>query len=285
MVALTVVLASVVFYLVLSVSTPQNFTKTGMKMLAFNSSTLGITSMIGDSIGIENINIIVGSDTYNASGIRDDNHNGYWDPGETLFLYGLDLTRQTSVVVTTGATVLMPSTVQWSNNPAPATPSTPGNSSFTSYVPGIRMTTYSDPSFMSPVSVKVADNITYAAAASGYTTNDPAWPQSEAGRAHNFSVKFEGKLNIENNDTYDLYIMATDTVYLEVDGNRVVNVTGSHGASAYHGQIYLGTGYHDLVVGYQNYNSDAVIGEFFVQEGSTGTMASPGLFYLESRNA
>ena len=34
MVALTIVLASIVFYLVLSVSGPQNFTKTSMKILA-----------------------------------------------------------------------------------------------------------------------------------------------------------------------------------------------------------------------------------------------------------
>ena len=285
MVALTVVLASTVFYVVLSVSTPQNFTKTGMKIVAFNSSTLVITSMIGDSIGIENINVIVGSDTYNASGIRDDNSNGFWDPGETIFLYGLDLTRQMSVVVTTGTTVLMPGTVQWSFNPAPSSPGTPGGNTFTSYMPGIRMTTYSDPSFVSPVSAKIADNITYATAASGYMTNDPAWPQSEAGSAHNFSVKYEGKLNIEDNDTYELYIMATDTVYLSVDGTRVVDVTGSHGASVYHGQIYLTAGYHDLVVGYQNYDSDAVIGEFYLQKESTETMIPPGLFYLESINA
>jgi hypothetical protein len=284
MVALTVVLASVVFYLVLSVSTPQNFTRTGMRMFAFNSSTLGVTSMIGDSISIENIHIIVGSETYNASGIRDDNNNGFWDPGETIFLYGLELTRPTSVVVTTGTTVLMPSTVQWSNNPAPSSPGTPDGNTFTAYMPGIRMTTYSDPSFVSPVSAKVTDNITYAAAA-GYRTNDQAWPQSEAGRAHNFSVEFEGKLYIGDNDTYVLYIMATDSVYLAVDGNMIVEVTGSHGASVYHGQMFLTAGYHDLVVGYKNYYSDAVIGEFYLQEGSTETMTPPGLFYLESRNA
>jgi hypothetical protein len=284
MVALTVVLASVIFYLVLSVSTPQNFTKIGMKMFAVNSSTLAITSMIGESIGIENINIIVGPETYDASGIVDDNRNGFWDPGETLFLYGLELNRQTSVVVTTGAIVLMPGTVQWSN-PAPPGPGTPDGNTFTSYVPGIRMTTYSDPSFMSPVSAKVADSITYASSASGYTTNDPAWPQSEAGRAHNFSVKFEGKLNIEDNETYELYIMATDSVYLTVDGNVVVDVTGNHGASVYHGRMYLAAGYHDLVVGYRNDNSDAVIGGFYLQKGPTGTKTPPGLFYLESRNA
>jgi hypothetical protein len=284
MVALTIVLASVVFYLALSVSTPQNFTRTGMKMFAVNSSTLGITSMIGDSIGIENINIIVGPETYNASGVVDDNNNGFWDPGETLFLYGLDLNRQTSVVVTTGSIVLMPGTVQWSNNPAPSGPGTPGGNTFTSYMPGIRMTTYNDSAFVNPVSAKVADNITYATAASGYATNDPAWPQSEAGRAHNFSVKFEGKLNIEDDDTYEIYIMATDSVYLAVDGNMIVDATGNHGASVYHGQVYLVAGYHELVVGYRNYYSDAVIGECYLRKGSTETMTPPGLFYLESRN-
>lgn len=167
----------------------------------------------------------------------------------------------------------MPGTVQWSNNPVPPTPSTPGGNTFTSYGPDIRMTTYNDPLFVSPVSAKVADNITYATSASGYTSNDPAWPQSEAGIAHNFRVKFKGKINIESNNTYEIYIMATDTVYLEVDGNRIVNVTGSHGASACQGQTYLETGLHDLIVGYQNYNSDAVIGELFIQEGLNVTIA------------
>ncbi len=37
MVALTIVLASVVFYLAFSMNVPQNLTKTSMKILAFNS--------------------------------------------------------------------------------------------------------------------------------------------------------------------------------------------------------------------------------------------------------
>jgi hypothetical protein len=285
MVALTVVLASIVFYLILSVNGPQNFTKTSMKIAAFNSSTLGITSMIGDSIQIDNINIIVGSATYDASGIKDDNNNGIWDPGETIFLYGVDLTKQTSVVVTTDTTVLMPSTVQWSYNPAPATPSTPGGTTFTSYVPGMRMTTYSDPAFVSPVSAHVADNITYASAASGYWTNDPAWPQSEAGRAHNFSVKFEGYLHVDDNETYDIRIMATDSMYISVDGTRIVDVTGSHSPSGWTATTYLTAGYHTLEIGYQNYDNDAMIGELYIQKQSEGIWTPPGLFYQESTNA
>ena len=51
--------------------------------------------MVGESIDIDNINIIVGHNSYNGSGIVDSNDNGLWDPGETIYLYGLDLTKQT----------------------------------------------------------------------------------------------------------------------------------------------------------------------------------------------
>ncbi len=66
-----------------------------MKIMAFNSSTLGITGMVGDSIKIDNINIIVGSDTSQCvRHRRRRRYIGMWDPGETIFLYGLDLNRK-----------------------------------------------------------------------------------------------------------------------------------------------------------------------------------------------
>ncbi len=284
MVALTIVLASIVFYLVLSVSGPQNFTRTSMKILAYNSSTLSITSMVGESIDIDNINIIVGSHTYDASGIQDDNHNGKWDMGETIFLYGLDLTHGTSVVVSTVGSVIMPSTVQWSNNPPPADPETPGGN-VTTYVPGLRMTTYDDPAFVSPVNARVADNVTYALASSGFLTNDPAWPMSEAGKAQNFSVKFEGYLLIDTDEAYEIRIMASDSVYISVDGNRIIDITGSHGPASWSALTNLTSGYHALEIGYQNIDHDAVIGEFDIQKPSEGIWAPPGVFYQESVNA
>jgi hypothetical protein len=64
-----------------------------------------------------------------------------------------------------------------------------------------------------------------------------------------------------------------------------VDVTGNHGPAVYQGQIYLEAGYHDLVVGYQNFINDAVIGEFYLKNASSETMTLPGLFYLESSNA
>jgi hypothetical protein len=285
MVALTVVLASIVFYFILSLSGPQNITKTSMKIMAFNSSTLGVTSMVGDSISIASINIIVGSETYNASGIKDDNDNGLWDQGETIFLYGLDLNRQTSVVVTTDTAVLLPGTVQWSNNPAPASPGGSGEHNFTSYLPGLRMITYGDPAFVNPVNASVADNITYACASSGYWSNDPGWPLSTAGKAHNFSVKFQGCLFVDANETYEIRIIASDSVYISVDGRRLVDVIGDHGAISWSTSTYLAAGYHDLEIGYVNYNSDAMIGEFAIQEPSEGIWEQPGLFYRESINA
>jgi PA14 domain len=257
---------------------------TSMKILAFNSSTLSITSMVGGSIDIDNINIVVGSQSYDASGIQDTNHNGLWDMGETIFLYGLDLTHQTSVVVSTAGSVIMPSTVQWSSNPPPADPGTPGDPS-TSYVPGLRMTTYANQTFVSPVSAKVADNVTYALASSGYLTNDQSWPMSEAGKSHDFSVKFEGFLAIGTDDEFEIRIMASDSVYVTVDGSRIIDITGSHGPASWSATTNLTSGYHTLEIGYQNIDHDAVIGELDIQKTAEDTWAPASLFYQESVNA
>ena len=284
MVALTIVLASIVFYLVLSVSGPQNFTRTSMKIVAYNSSTLSITSMVGDSIDIDNINIVVGPQSYDASGIQDTNNNGLWDMGETIFLYGLDLTHQTSVVVSTVGSVIMPGTVQWSNNPPPADPGTPGDPS-TSYLPGLRMTTYANQGFVSPVNVRVADNVTYALASSGYPTNDQSWPMSEAGRSHDFSVKFEGYLAIATDEEFEIRIVASDSVYVSVDGSRIIDIVGSHGPASWSASINMTSGYHTLEIGYQNIDHDAMIGEFDIQKTSEGIWTPASLFYQESVNA
>lgn len=129
-----------------------------------------------------------------------------------LISRGLDLTHGTSVVVSTVGSVIMPSTVQWSSNPPPADPGTPGGNS-TAYLPGLRMTTYANPAFVSPMNARVADNVTYALASSGYWTNDQSWPMSEAGKAHSFSVKSEGYLLIDTDEEYEIRIMASDSVY------------------------------------------------------------------------
>jgi FlaG/FlaF family flagellin (archaellin) len=290
MVALTVVIASVVFYLAFSMNTPQNLTKTSMRILAFNSTTLSITSMVGDSIQINNVNIIVGSNAYNASGIVDSNDNGLWDPGETIYLYGLDLTGQTGVIVATNTQVLMPGTVQWSNNPAPTNTGNrsgqPANS-FTSYKPGIRMTEFSDTSFTRSVATKVAEDISYTSPEGlprGFHSNDPSWPVSDTGMSHNFSVRFEGYLYIDENSTYRFHISASDYISMLIDDMPIINVTGDHPPSTYTPDLFLSAGYHKLEIGYVNFNNLAVIDEFGIRMESDVAYVPPSLFYLDTNN-
>ncbi len=291
MVALTIVLASVIFYLAIAMDVPQNLTKTSMKILAFNSSTLGVTSMVGDSIPIDNVNIIVGPGTYNASGIVDSNDNGLWDPGETIFLYGLDLTKQTSVVVATGTQVLMPGTVQWSYNPPPVNTGNqsgqPGNT-FTSYQPGIRMTAFGDTSFTSPVSAEITDDISFASQ-EGVLAGNPAscdalWPQSDTGRSHNFSVRFEGCLYVDENSTYSFRIVASDSISMLIDDTPVFSVTGEHAPQVHMTDRYLSAGYHTLKIDYTNFNNLAVIDDFCIKKQPGGAYTPPSLFYLETIN-
>jgi hypothetical protein len=147
------------------------------------------------------------------------------------------------------------------------------------------MTTYSDLAFANPVDMDIADNVTYASAASGYGPADSAWPMSVAGKAHNFSVKFDGYLEIPEADTYRFQVMASDSVYLSVDGCMIINATGSHGPSWWSGTIPLDVGFHTIEIGYQNYDHDAVIGEFSIQKVSEGIWRDPLLRFIENTDA
>ena len=287
MIALFVVAASVVVYALVSINAPQNLARTSMRILAPNSSTLVVTSMVGDSIPINNINIIVGPDTYNASGIEDTNHNGRWDPGETIFLFGLDLSDQTSVVVTSDATVLMPGTVGGSYDlptpPSAVTPAAGGTSTW--YHPGIHMYTFSDPGFTGPVTSLIAESISFAdpaAVAAGYRTNDPAWPTGVAGKAHDFSVKFQGYLYVDDNATYDLSVTATDSTDVIIDGIPIMSNTGEHAPYKMIDSTYLTMGYHRLEIGYENFDDNcALIGDLNIRKEPGGAWEQPGLYYLE----
>jgi len=288
MVALTVVLASVVFYLAVSMNVPENLTKLSMRILAFNSSTLSVTSMVGDSIPIDNVNIIVGPSSYNASGIVDSNGNGLWDPGETIFLYGLDLEKQTSVVVATGTQVLMPGTVQWSYNPTPPDNGNQSNTTYTSYKPGIRMTAFGETSFTDSVASRVANDISYASpegVLGGYPTNDHSWPLSDTGRDHDFSVRFEGYIYVDANDTYSFHITASDSISMLIDDTPIINIAGEHAPLVHMADQYMSAGYHKLMIDYVNYDNLAVIGNFGIKKQPGGSYAPPSLFYLESTNA
>lgn len=287
MIALFVVAASVVVYALVSINAPQNLARTSMRILAPNSSTLVVTSMVGDSIPINNINIVVGPETYNASGIEDMNDNGRWDPGETIFLYGLDLSDQTSVVVTSDATVLMPGTVGGSYDlptpPCAMTPAAGGTSTW--YHPGIHMDTFSGPGFTGLVTSLIAESIRFAdpaAVAAGYGTNDPAWPAGVAGKAHDFSVKFQGYLYVDDNATYDLSLTATDSAYVIIDGIPIMSNAGEHAPYKMIDSAYLTMGYHRLEIGYENYaDHSALIDDLYLRKQPGGPWEQPGLYYLE----
>jgi hypothetical protein len=49
--------------------------------------------------------------------------------------------------------------------------------------------------------------------------------------------------------------------------------------------VTLNTGFHTIEIGYQNYNNDAVIGEFYIQKASEGVWRAPLLRYIGNSNA
>lgn len=263
-VVLVTLIVAALCYFILATYVPQNVTRTSMKIVPYNASTIAVTSMVGDPIRVNILTIVVGSNTYNASGIVDTNNNGMWDPGETILIYGQDLTKQSSIVVCAGSAVLMTSTVQSvSGGSAPNDNSSSAN--FTLYKQGLIMTTYSQPRYENPISSKIMENITYCshdAMLMGYKTNDPAWPYSEAGKDRNFSVKYEGYIYIDQTAQYSLRLIVTDSAYIRIDGYSALDIAGEHAPYIADHEINLTKGYHTLEIGYENFNNNTPMIQF-----------------------
>ena len=259
LVVLTVAVASIFCYVVLAMNMPQNVTKTGMKIVNYNLSTIAVTSLVGDSIQEGAISVVVGPSTYNGSGLVDSNHNGYWDPGETLFVYGLDLLQQSDIIICAGSQVLMTGSVPILDSSGVAHFV---QNDFTVYKPGLRMTTYKHVGYADPISSVIVDNISFASPTGqgmGFSSNDPNWPYSIAGKSSEFSVRFVGSLFADSNSTFHIRLITSDSSYLMIDNHMIIAMNGTHMPYNITSDQEVSQGYHTLEVGYVNYYNVPVI--------------------------
>jgi len=70
----------------------------------------------------------------------------------------------------------------------------------------------------------------------------------EGRRGDNFGVRFEGKLRIDVDGSYNFYTTSDDGSLLYIDSEQVVDNDGLHGSQERAGSKFLTAGYHDIVV-------------------------------------
>ncbi len=74
--------------------------------------------------------------------------------------------------------------------------------------------------------------------------------QEDPGDADNFSIRYNGYIQIDTRGSYTFYTNSDDGSKLFIDGNEVVNNDGGHGTRERSGNITLTSGLHDITVLY-----------------------------------
>ncbi len=87
-----------------------------------------------------------------------------------------------------------------------------------------------------------------AGVSSGYASDEDGWPSSMVGRQEDFSVSWDGYLNVPSGDTYTFYLTSDDGSWLWIDDVMVVDNGGLHSPQTISGTTTLSSGYHALRV-------------------------------------
>ncbi|MDF0716841.1 PA14 domain-containing protein [Muricauda sp. 334s03] len=72
--------------------------------------------------------------------------------------------------------------------------------------------------------------------------------QEDPGDTDNFSIRYNGYIQIDTEGSYTFYTNSDDGSKLYIDGTQVVNNDGAHGSQERSGNITLTTGLHDITV-------------------------------------
>jgi|WetSurMetagenome_2_1015567.scaffolds.fasta_scaffold19671_2 PKD repeat protein len=117
-----------------------------------------------------------------------------------------------------------------------------------SFSPGLGASYYRGQSWTDLAGTRTDTEIRFADTASGLGTDEPGWPQSIVGRQDNFSVTWDGYVQVPAADTYTFYLNSDDGSWLWVDEAMVIDNGGDHSPREYTGTMSLTPGYHHLVV-------------------------------------
>ncbi|MFA5076434.1 MAG: PA14 domain-containing protein [Patescibacteria group bacterium] len=96
------------------------------------------------------------------------------------------------------------------------------------------------------------------------------WKESGPGSvvsSNNFSVRWVGKIKVDNNTTKTFYTYSDDGVRLYIDGNLIINDWSDHGLALNSGSAYLSSGYHNLKLEYYEHDGAALIRLFWNNNG------------------
>ena len=74
------------------------------------------------------------------------------------------------------------------------------------------------------------------------------WPRDMVARQENFSVMWDGYLNVPAESDYTFRLTSDDGSYLSVDETLLIDNGGLHSSRAYTATTHLTTGYHHIVV-------------------------------------
>jgi len=125
-----------------------------------------------------------------------------------------------------------------------------------SFSPGLNAHYYRGQSWTEVAGNRVDSRIRYADASATSATNptdETNWPQSIVGRQENFSVSWDGYLQVPAESDYTFYLTSDDGSWLWVDDVQLIDNSGLHSYRTYTGTTHLAPGYHHIEVGmYEN---------------------------------
>lgn len=94
--------------------------------------------------------------------------------------------------------------------------------------------------------IHFADN--NAVSSYGWSSDEVNWPTSIVGRDYDFSVMWDGYVNIETAGDYTFYLTSDDGSWLGIDGAEAIDNGGAHGPREMSKTVFLAPGYHHVVV-------------------------------------
>ncbi|NMB77557.1 MAG: PKD domain-containing protein [Methanomicrobiales archaeon] len=106
------------------------------------------------------------------------------------------------------------------------------------------------------------------------------WPSDIVGRQEDFSVTWDGYLNVPAEADYSFRLTSDDGSYLWVDDVLVIDNGGLHSSRAYTGTTHLTAGYHHIVVKmYENTGQAVARLEYALPPSTTYNLVS-GVFHV-----
>jgi len=262
---IVVLIAGVVFSYFLGFHMAEKPDITAYSPTAQNASALKITCLAGDSIYKGSLSILLDDKKITNYVLGDSNKDSRWDPGEIVYLTGVDISTPRKLTITSSSYVLYTGMVQYLGQANNSTSTAP------TYASGLMATYYSDESWTTRAATRIARSIQYADDGSigTYPSRESHWPTAELGKTEYFSVDFSGLVKIDTEADYTFYLTSDDGSYLVINGTRVIDNGGLHSPQMRQATIHLTPGYLDIDVKMFQHSGRAVA----ILEYSSPTMS------------